>query len=57
MPKEGELLTATEIADLRTWIKNGVAWPPEKIPESLGRTRPDYEGLKARHWAWQPLMP
>jgi Protein of unknown function (DUF1553)/Protein of unknown function (DUF1549)/Planctomycete cytochrome C len=55
MPKEGKLLTEAEIADLTTWIKNGVAWPREKIPPSLGRPKPFYNDLKAHHWAWQPL--
>jgi cytochrome c553 len=55
MPKEGQQLSEAEIADLTTWIKNGVAWPREKIPASIGRTRADYEDLKKRHWAWQPL--
>lgn len=55
MPKEGDLLTETKITDLTTWIKGGAAWPREEIPASVGRARPDYEGLKARHWAWQPL--
>jgi hypothetical protein len=55
MPKEGDPLTELEIADLKTWIQNGVAWPHERIPASIGRTRPDYEKLKAGHWAWQPL--
>ncbi|MDB6075742.1 MAG: Planctomycete cytochrome, partial [Verrucomicrobiaceae bacterium] len=55
MPKEGDLLTAAELADLSTWIKNGVAWPREKIPASIGRVRPDFEKLKAEHWSWQPL--
>src|SRR5580704_13082430 len=35
MPKEGDLLTDEEIADLSTWIKDGVAWPREHIPASL----------------------
>jgi mono/diheme cytochrome c family protein len=55
MPKEGDALTAGEIADLRTWIKEGVAWPREEIPKSLGKIRPDYPALKTNHWAWQPL--
>jgi len=55
MPKEGKPLTDTEIADLTTWIKNGVAWPHERIPESLGRPKPFYKDLKEHHWAWQPL--
>src|ERR1700754_4738851 len=42
MPKEGEPLTEQEIADLSTWIKDGVAWPREKIPSSIGRVRADF---------------
>jgi hypothetical protein len=55
MPKEGEPLTAAQIADLATWIKDGVAWPTEEIPKSIGRSAPSYDRLRARHWAWQPL--
>lgn len=55
MPKEGELLTEAEIADLKQWIKDGVAWPRERIPAYIGRKREDFEDLKKRHWAWQPL--
>jgi Protein of unknown function (DUF1553)/Protein of unknown function (DUF1549)/Planctomycete cytochrome C len=55
MPKEGELLTETEIAVLKTWIKNGAAWPREKIPVSFGHARPEYDKLRTNHWAWQPL--
>jgi mono/diheme cytochrome c family protein len=55
MPKEGDLLTDAEIADLTTWIKDGVAWPREKIPAYIGRKREDFEELRKRHWAWQPL--
>ena len=55
MPKEGEPLTETEIADLTAWIKEGVAWPSEEMPPSIGRLGSSYERLKARHWAWQPL--
>jgi Protein of unknown function (DUF1549) len=55
MPKEGALLTPAEIADLTVWIKDGVAWPAEKLPESIGRSTAAYERLRAHHWAWQPL--
>jgi len=55
MPKEGDELTETQVADLTAWIKSGAAWPREKIPASLGKIRPDYDKLKAEHWAWQPL--
>jgi hypothetical protein len=55
MPKEGEPLSEAQIADLTTWIKDGVAWPAEDIPKSIGRPAPFYDRLRARHWAWQPL--
>lgn len=57
MPKEGELLTDTQIADLSKWIKDGATWPRERIPASIGRTSAEYDKLKAEHWAWQPLKP
>jgi mono/diheme cytochrome c family protein len=56
MPKEGDLLTEAEVADLKQWIQDGVTWPREKIPAYIGRKREDYEELKKRHWAWQPLQ-
>jgi hypothetical protein len=40
---------------LTTWIKDGAAWPPVKVPASLGKPKPFYEKLKREHWAWQPL--
>ncbi|MCI0363897.1 MAG: hypothetical protein L0219_08450, partial [Phycisphaerales bacterium] len=49
MPKEGDPLTASEIADLTAWIKDGVAWPAEKIPQSYGQSREAYERLRSRH--------
>ena len=39
MPREGDLLTDTELADLKAWIAGGAAWPAERIPASIGRTR------------------
>ncbi len=55
MPKEGELLTGAEVADLKQWIQDGVAWPRERIPAYVGRKREDFEELKKSHWAWQPI--
>ena len=55
MPQEGESLSAEEIADLTTWIKDGAAWPAPRVPASLGKPKPAYEKLKKEHWAWQPL--
>jgi mono/diheme cytochrome c family protein len=55
MPVEGKHLTDEQVADLTAWIKDGAAWPALKVPASLGKTKPEYEKLKANHWAWQPL--
>lgn len=55
MPKEGDLLTETEISDLTAWISHGAAWPREQIPPNLGKIRADYGSLRTNHWAWQPL--
>lgn len=54
MPKEGDLLTDTQIADLSQWIKDGAVWPKERVPASLGKFDSSIEALKTRHWAWQP---
>ena len=55
MPQESDPLSGEQIAILEQWIKDGAAWPRERIPASLGRTKAEYEELKAKHWAWQPL--
>ena len=55
MPKEGEKLSPAQIADLTTWIKDGAAWPRERIPASLTAPKPEMEALKQKHWAWQRL--
>jgi len=55
MPQEGQPLSEGQIADLTTWIQDGVAWPPVRVPASLGKPKPQYEELKREHWAWQPL--
>ncbi|MHC5540437.1 c-type cytochrome domain-containing protein, partial [Singulisphaera rosea] len=55
MPLEGEYLSAQEVADLTTWIKEGVAWPTLKMPASFGKPKPKYEKLKREHWAFRPL--
>jgi hypothetical protein len=54
MPQEGQL-SPEMIADLKKWIRDGAAWPPVQVPASLRRPEPEYERLKAEHWAWQPL--
>jgi len=55
MPKEGDLLTESEVSDLAAWVKNGAPWPREEIPKSLGKIRADYTLLRTNHWAWQQL--
>ena len=55
MPKEGEPLTAEQVADLRRWIAEGAAWPKPRVSESLLRDSPGYAELRREHWAWQPL--
>ncbi|WP_035608964.1 PSD1 and planctomycete cytochrome C domain-containing protein [Haloferula sp. BvORR071] len=55
MPKESDPLSGEQIADLRTWIADGAAWPLEKLPEDLGRVKANYEKNRKSHWAYQPL--
>jgi Protein of unknown function (DUF1553)/Protein of unknown function (DUF1549)/Planctomycete cytochrome C len=55
MPLEGEYLSAEEVADLTTWIKDGAAWPTIKLPVSFGKPKAKYEQLKREHWAFRPL--
>ncbi len=54
MPKEGAPFTPQELADLRKWIADGVAWPSEKVPAAPAHLEPMYEKLRARHWSLQP---
>lgn len=54
MPPE-QKLSDEQIADLSTWIENGAAWPQEKLPDEIGKPKPEYDQLKREHWAWQPL--
>lgn len=44
-----------QIADLRTWIESGAAWPEPEVPYELTEGNPHYEQLKQSHWSWQPL--
>lgn len=47
MPAEGPRLKPEEIAILRRWIDNGLAWDDELLP------RPK---VKSEHWAFQPIV-
>ncbi|MEK7949596.1 PSD1 and planctomycete cytochrome C domain-containing protein [Luteolibacter soli] len=55
MPKESDPLSETQIADLKTWISDGAAWPVEALPSDSGKTAAKYDNLRKTHWAWQPL--
>jgi cytochrome c553 len=55
MPKEGDPLTAAEIADLAAWIKSGAPWPVESVDIKAAAYTVSYERIRARHWAFQPV--
>jgi hypothetical protein len=40
---------------LARWISDGAAWPPVRLPPSLGTHTAKYQKLRREHWAWQPL--
>ncbi|MEI7702216.1 MAG: DUF1549 domain-containing protein, partial [Planctomycetia bacterium] len=54
MPPDSAL-SDQQIADLRTWIASGAAWPEPEVPYELTEGNPHYEQLKQSHWSWQPL--
>lgn len=54
MPPKKQL-SDEQIADLEQWIRDGAAWPSIELPESLGKSKPEYDKLRKEHWAWQPL--
>ena len=54
MPPDNQL-TRQQVADLTKWIADGAAWPPVRIPSSLGKPNAKYNKLRKEHWAWQPL--
>jgi hypothetical protein len=49
-------LTAEEITNLETWIKDGAAWPRVEALGVAGKPNARYEKLRKEHWAWQPLQ-
>lgn len=57
MPPQSRLPAAT-VADLRTWIQDGAAWPALTAkPESDGpRDTFDLKQRRRTHWAWQPIQ-
>lgn len=54
MPQDDEALSESQIEDFVTWIQSGAAWPKTKLNYTR-RINPEYEELKSKHWAWQPL--
>lgn len=46
MPAEGQRLKPKEIATLRKWIDEGLAWDEELLPRPI---------VKSDHWAFQPI--
>lgn len=54
MPPDSTL-SEEEIAILTKWIKQGAVWPAVKLSEDQTAWSADYDGLRANHWAWQPL--
>jgi mono/diheme cytochrome c family protein len=56
MPPKKKLNDA-EIADIRSWIEAGAAWPAEKIEEVKSSGYEEkYAKLRKEHWAWQPSI-
>ncbi|GAA5129457.1 PSD1 domain-containing protein [Luteolibacter yonseiensis] len=55
MPRESDPLTPGQIADLTTWVRDGAAWPAEKVPD-YSQQKEKYPKLRESHWAWQPLV-
>jgi mono/diheme cytochrome c family protein len=52
MPKNGRL-SAAQVQDLATWIKDGAAWPDAAAAQTQGYTiRPDQRAF----WSFQPLQ-
>jgi ParB-like chromosome segregation protein Spo0J len=52
-------LSEQQIADLKSWINRGAAWPALVIPKEIDQTLEagvvPHQDLKETHWAWQPL--
>lgn len=53
MPAEGEPLNDEQIAILTRWVEDGAAWPALEV--KIQRDDSEYEALRKKHWAWQPL--
>ena len=57
MPPGGKL-REREVADLVEWIRLGAPWPEAKAaatPTASVVDEPDWEKIRAGHWAWKPI--
>ncbi len=57
MPPGGKL-KAREVADLVEWVRLGAPWPEAQAaasPAPADGDNPDWEKIRASHWAWEPV--
>ena len=57
MPPGGKL-KEREVADLVEWVRLGAPWPEAQAaasPPASEGDEPDWEKVRASHWAWEPV--
>ena len=57
MPPGGKL-KEREVADLVEWVRLGAPWPEAPVaasPPASEGDEPDWEKIRAGHWAWEPV--
>ena len=57
MPPGGKL-KEREVADLVEWVRLGAPWPEAQVaasPPASEGDEPDWEKIRASHWAWEPV--
>ncbi len=57
MPPGGKL-KEREVADLVEWVRLGAPWPEAQAaasPAAADGDNPDWEKIRASHWAWEPV--
>ena len=57
MPPGGKL-REREVADLVKWVRLGAPWPETRTaasPPASEADEPDWEKIRAGHWAWKPV--
>jgi hypothetical protein len=55
MPPKGKLPEAA-IADLATWVRDGVVWPTDRSNTVTSISEFNLARRKADHWAWRPIQ-